>query len=321
MRKVVVEAPSHLHAGNIDLTGDLGRLYGTVGFTLRWPKCVVELEQAEELLVEGPDGDKARVYASKVMNFANLRGVKVTVKEAIPRHLGLGSQTALALSIAVGLSALYGLDLSVEEAAKITGRGGISALGVYGFKLGGFIVDGGFKTAGGRRIPPLIFHCPVPEDWVFVVCIPRAPIPKVLEVKAREEEVLGSLKPMPRELSSELARLVVMKMIPAIVERDLKSFGEALTVFNRRLGGYWSNYQAGIYCDPIVEEGVDLLLSWGAACACQSCWGPTFYGILDSEDAALRAKEALEDYLKRVGGGTVFITRADNSGAKVEVRG
>ncbi len=32
--KVTVTAPAHLHTGNFDMTGDLGRLYGTVGFAV-----------------------------------------------------------------------------------------------------------------------------------------------------------------------------------------------------------------------------------------------------------------------------------------------
>ncbi len=34
INKVTVTAPAHLHTGNFDMTGDLGRLYGTVGFAV-----------------------------------------------------------------------------------------------------------------------------------------------------------------------------------------------------------------------------------------------------------------------------------------------
>jgi beta-ribofuranosylaminobenzene 5'-phosphate synthase len=43
---VRVVAPVHLHAGNFDLNGGLGRLYGTVGFTIDYPKLVIEVEKA-----------------------------------------------------------------------------------------------------------------------------------------------------------------------------------------------------------------------------------------------------------------------------------
>jgi hypothetical protein len=46
MNCVRVVVPAHLHAGNFDLNGGLGRLYGTVGFTIDYPKLVIDVEKA-----------------------------------------------------------------------------------------------------------------------------------------------------------------------------------------------------------------------------------------------------------------------------------
>ncbi len=62
-------------------------------------------------------------------------GAEIIVEKMIPKHLGMGSQTALALAIGTGLSKIYGIEnISVEELALKLGRGTVTALGTYGFK-------------------------------------------------------------------------------------------------------------------------------------------------------------------------------------------
>lgn len=317
--KIVVTAPAHLHVGNMDLTGDLGRLYGTVGFTLNYPKTVVEIRKSSSLKVSGEDEENALKYAKKMLETFNVKGgVHIYVKEAIPKHVGMGSQTALALSIGLGIKKLYGLEVSLKEVALTLGRSTVSALGFYSFTVGGFIIDGGFKVSlRGKMIPPLIFNKPIPENWFFVVALPYRPLSEILKVKAEEDKVLGSLKPMPKELSEKLSRIVLMKMMPAFAEEDIKEFGEAITMFNRTLGEFWSQKQKGIYCCDIVEEGIRIMLENGAYGACQTSWGPTFYGLVKGERKAEEIMKLIRDYINSVGGGKVFYVRGNNSGAKV----
>ncbi len=308
MSKIVITTPAHLHAGNMDITGDLGRLYGTVGFTIDYPRTVVEVSKSEEIRVVGEDRENARKYVQAfVGKFRVGGGVEVNVRESMPKHLGMGSQTALALSVGTAISRLYNIEVDLGELAMSLGRGDVTALGVNSFRGGGFIVDGGYRVKDkGRMVPPLLFRYPIPEDWLFVVCIPKKPIPGVLEVKAREGEVLSQLKPMPGELSDWLSRLVLMQVMPAIMEHDIEAFGKYLTAFNRRLGNFWGDYQEGLYCHSLVERGVDLMLNNGAYGACQTCWGPTFYGLVDSEDTAKKIVGLLDKILKKEGGATSF---------------
>uniref|UniRef100_A0A7C3RD17 Uncharacterized protein n=1 Tax=Archaeoglobus fulgidus TaxID=2234 RepID=A0A7C3RD17_ARCFL len=75
-----------------------------------------------------------------------------------PGYAGLGYVTTLGLSVGVGATRLYGVNCSIEEIALAIRRGLITALGLYSCKLGGFIVEGGFKIGlVEKRIPPLIF--------------------------------------------------------------------------------------------------------------------------------------------------------------------
>jgi len=311
--------PAHLHAGNPDLTGDLGRIYGTLGFTIDSPRTLITVKKSNEIEIKGEDQENAKKYTRSFLEKFNINGgAEIIVENAIPKHLGMGSQTALALGIGTALSKIYGIDnVSVEEMALKLGRGTITALGTYGFKLGGLILDGGFRTdMKGKMIPPLIFRKDIPENWFFVVCIPKSPIPKILEIKYKENEVLDNLKPMKKEVSAELSRLVLMQILPSFLEGDLINFGKALTKFNSRLGGFWSDFQEDeTYCDPIVENGVKLMLEKGAPSACQTCWGPTFYSIVDGEKKANMIQDELRQYMLSVGGGDVFYTKPNNRGA------
>lgn len=315
---VKIIAPAHLHAGNIDLSGDFGRLYGTIGFTIDYPQLVVKIEKGEN--IEAND-----VYALKfakiISSSLNIKGFKIVVEKRFIEYAGLGYITSLGLAIGVGVSRFFDLGLDIEDVALIIKRGLVTALGVYACKYGGFIVEGGFrKEFVEKSVPPLIFRSEIPENWVFVVVVPRVPWQKIVRMRIEKEDKILKEISIPSEESSYLSRLVLMKIIPAFIEKDLKVFGEALTEFNKRLGYYWEKYQGGIYCDKIVEKGIEIMIKY-AYSACQSSWGPTFYGILDNSKKAQELVEIFRKFLDENGGGDVFIAKGRNKGLEVEEYG
>src|SRR5208282_2476009 len=294
-------------------TGDLGRLYGTVGFAIDLP-LEVEVAKAKGIKAEDKDAYK---FAKRFVEKTRIEGAEVHIKREVPKFVGLGFHTTLALSIGVGLSKLYGLNLSVEDVALIMGRGTITALGVYAFKTGGFIIEGGFKVdQRGKMVPPLIFQSAMPKDWFFVVAIPDESRVEITKMRSKEDEILGNLKVMPKEQSDQLSRIVLVKIMPAFVEKNIKEFGEGLTAFNQKLGQFWSSYQEGTYRNKVVEGGIKLMLQH-SSCACQTSWGPTFYSLVQGEAEAKRLTEELKQYLKKSSGGEVFCTKANNSGASL----
>ncbi len=310
-----VTAPAHLHAGNMDLNGSMGRLYGTVGFAVENPRVVIEMEKSKSVEANDPIAER---FAKIVANSFGFGGFRVTVKERFPEYTGLGYVTTLGISVGIGAARLHGINCSVEEIALKIRRGLVTALGLYSCKLGGFIVEGGFrKGMVERSVPPLIFRGEIPENWIFVIAVPEAPRKRITELRIRSEErILLQEVSMNAEDASYLSRLVLMKMIPSFVERDLATFGEAITEFNRRLGFIWERYQRGLYCDPLVERGIEIMLEHAYG-ACQSSWGPTFYAITDSENKARRLADEIRNFLSFHGGGDVFVTRGNNRGLEV----
>lgn len=315
INKVTVTAPAHLHTGNFDMTGDLGRLYGTVGFAV---DRLLEIEVTKSVDVKSED-EAAYLFASRFVDAFDLAGAEVKVKKSIPKFVGMGYHTTLALAIGTALTKLYNLQLTTEQIALTMQRGAITSLGVHAFKVGGFIVEGGFRIDQREKmIPPLIFHQPVPDNWLFVIAIAKVPQEKIVKMRENEDSILRNLRLMPKETSDLLSRIVLVKIIPSIVENDLKSFGEGLTAFNSELGKFWNEYQCGrTYCHPVVEEAIKIMLK-RSTCACQTSWGPTIYGIVDGKNEAEVLTKELKEYLAKNGGGEVFYAKAANSGAFIK---
>ncbi|BAA29299.1 beta-ribofuranosylaminobenzene 5'-phosphate synthase family protein [Pyrococcus horikoshii] len=312
---VRIIAPAHLHAGNPDLSGDMGRLFGTLGFAIEYPYLEVEIETSEK--DKANDKDALR-FLERLREKYEFPPVKIEIKHYIPKWVGLGFHTTLALTLGLGINRIYNLGLSLEDIALTVRRGLITALGFYAVKLGGFIVEGGFPVNKREKVvPPLIFRENIPENWFFVVAIPETPRKDLEEVRRVEDEILTNLKKMPPELADRLSRIVLMKILPAFVERDIKAFGEGLYQFNNLLGKFWSDYQESIYCCELVSEGIKVMLE-DAYCACQSSWGPTFYGLVDDRHKAEIVRDKIKKLFEENGdSGEVFITKANNTGAVI----
>ncbi|KXA90052.1 GHMP kinase [candidate division MSBL1 archaeon SCGC-AAA259B11] len=314
MREVTVRAPAHLHAGNFDLAGDLGRLYGTVGFAIEDPSLEIVVREDEGISAEDED---ARRFAERFVEKHDIGGVEIEVKSPLPKYVGIGHHTTLALSIGKALSRLYGLSLSLEDIARVMRRGLITALGLYACKAGGFIVEGGFKPEKMEEmVPPLLFRRKIPEDWCFVVAIPEKSRGRLTDLREEEDEILKNLRSMSEDLSAELSRLVLVGMMPSIIEEDVEGFGDSLTAFNSKLGSVWSDYQEGTYCNDVVRDGIETMRN-RSYCGCQSSWGPTFYGLVDSKRDAADLTEQMRVFLDDNGGGEVFYTKAQNEGLEV----
>src|SRR5262249_24169117 len=111
-----------------------------------------------------------------------------------------------------------------------------------------------------------------------------------------------------------LCRLLLFGMLPALAERDLAAFGEALYDFNLRVGEAFAPVQGGTYASPAIAELVAGLRQQGVRGAGQSSWGRAVFGMVaDAEQAQalaehVRTRHSLEP-------GQVLVTRAANSGA------
>jgi beta-ribofuranosylaminobenzene 5'-phosphate synthase len=157
--KLVVRAPARLHLGFIDLHGGCGRLFGSLGVALESPAYVLEASICDRteanhpaIQAHGPSADAVLGIVARLgltrdsprgEGMAPGKGLRIHVREAIPRHRGFGSGTQLELAIAFTVSKLQGDGLPLRELAKRTSRGKRSGIGVATFERGGFVVDAG----------------------------------------------------------------------------------------------------------------------------------------------------------------------------------
>lgn len=314
--RVRVRTPSRLHFGIIDLGGSMGRRCGAVGLAIDEPKYEILAEGSDELEILGPQEDIPRIE-DIVRRLARTYGfsecAKISVPEALPQHVGLGSTTQLTLGIGASVAALNRTEVSPIELAKRMGRGRNSGIGTYAFAYGGFIVDGG---ARGDGFPPLIARYDFPEEWRFVVIIPG--IERGLDEESERE--LFERATAPPDIPRGICHLLVMKMLPALVERDIETFGQALNEMEELVGMAFSIYQKGKFRHKAIADLVAYMLEGGAAGAGQSSWGPAVYGLVESDASAGRLERDVRKFLQDEGyQGLTFVTRPKNSGAKVEV--
>jgi beta-ribofuranosylaminobenzene 5'-phosphate synthase len=313
--KVYVKTPARLHLGLIDLNGDLGRLFGGLGVGIDRPNVILEAQPSETLAVTGEKTEQVKMLAKRFLEACGIKAnASIYVKQTIPEHSGLGSGTQLALAVATALAKLFDVKASVQELAKTMGRGQRTSVGTTIFAQGGFVVDGG-KSTSKNGFPATIFRQPFPQDWRFVVAVPN--VNKGL-AKGEENAAFKALTPMKPEDAGKMCRLIMMKLLPSLVEHDIKSFGEALTQLQIVIGDYFAEVQGGTYSSQAVSEGVALMQKLGAYCAGQSSWGPAFYGLTQKEKTR-EIELKVKAFLKERVGGQVFVAKANNKGAYIKV--
>lgn len=312
MTTVRVRAPARLHLGILDIAGGPTRRFGGFGLAVARPAVVVEAARASEMSVEGRDAQRALATAHRCANELGIGGpAHIRVLEAIPPHIGLGSGTKLALAVARALAVLYDRTPPPAELARAAGRGARSAVGLWTFALGGFVVEGGVRRGVDAPAPLLARHA-VPADWRCVLAIPDS---RPGLSGAAEEAAFSKLRPS-RDLAATISQLVLTSLLPALVERDLTEFGATLTQVQRLVGEGFAPVQGGPY-HPQSQELVEALLEFGAAGAGQSSWGPATYGFVQGDQAASRLASRMSDLL--AGRGRVATVLFDNEGAKVEL--
>jgi beta-RFAP synthase len=210
--------------------------------------------------------------------------LQVSVDATVPPHAGLGSGTSIALAVAAAVRALHGMPFDIEGDAVRLGRGARSGLGIGLFRDGGLVVDGGRGPATG--VAPVIARLPFPDEWRVLLLLDSTR----QGAHGRDEiEAFAALPEFPEEVAAHLCRLVLMKALPALAERDLAGFGTAIAELQQRLGDYFSAAQGGSrFTSPQVAASLDLLTREGAYGIGQSSWGPTGFAFAASQVEANR---------------------------------
>jgi beta-ribofuranosylaminobenzene 5'-phosphate synthase len=322
MKKVTVTTPSRLHFALIDLNGSLGRVDGGIGLSLENPCFKIIATPSKTVQIVGSESKPSLYRAEEIVNILKAKykfnGVRIEIAQSIPPHTGLGSGTQLSLGIASAICALYDINLNIEEAALLVGRGGTSGIGVAAFRHGGFIVDGGHRfptqkssflpssASGNVAPPPVLFRQNFP-DWPVLIVIANC-----RHISGAEEvRLFNTLCPMPQTTAQQISHLILIKLLPALVENDLISFGESI---NRIQEIGWKKIEVDAQ-GPVIQKTIDFLRNNGAVGVGLSSWGPALYVLGEDLESLQKKTHKFLAYLPD--GGTCFITKANNIGAEV----
>jgi len=311
---VLVDAKARLHLGFLDISGTLGRRFGSLGLSINAFSTRMHVRMATRTEAVGPGADRAAAYARRVLDHLHIReGADLRVDKSIPDHVGLGSGTQMALGVGHAVVALYGAEVSTREIAAVLRRGARSGIGIGAFDQGGFLVDSGIGEDGA--VPPVTSRLPYPEDW---------PLLLVMDARGRglhgkqEVEAFGRLPPFPCEVAAHLCHLTLMQILPGLRERQLGPVAQGIAELQQRVGDHFASVQGGRFTSPAVAEALAWAESEGYAGVGQSSWGPTGFVLLPDQEAAQRLAKAARRRFGDLSALRFFITTACNRGSCVQ---
>ncbi|MEF8800680.1 MAG: beta-ribofuranosylaminobenzene 5'-phosphate synthase family protein [Halolamina sp.] len=320
MARVETTARLHFGFGNLSLAHD--RLYGALGVALDRPGLIVEAESAEAVACEY---EPAREYVERACSLLTVPGATVTVERTLPRHVGLGSGTQLALATLTAVARAHDREPAVREHAPALGRGGRSGIGVAAFERGGFVLDSGHPTAlftseapelGEWTVPSVAAHHRIPDSWRFLVVVPDAPPGR--SGSDEDAAMRRAVTEAAPELAERVAGIIVRQVLPAVADGSAARFGDAVSEVGRLNGTWYAGEQGGTYRPPvggIIASLTDAPAVYGAG---QSSWGPVVYGVTDM-DHAEAARDAGRAALDAAGvDGEVLVVEGRNRGATVD---
>lgn len=317
---VTVTTGARLHFGPLAAGGSTGGRFGGVGMMVSSPGYELSVRPADKDQSIGPEPVSVRVTEFIRRIREATRGeqpappVSVEVRKSIPAHSGLGSGTQLGLAVASALAVLTGdRDVAAETLARRAGRGLRSAIGLYGFALGGFLIDGGRSNTG--ELGTLVSQLEFPEDWRLVLAAP----PDSAGLSGSEEQsAFASQPPMPQSLTAELCRIVLMEWLTGLIDTDFERVSQAMYDYGKAVGQFFEPIQGGIFAHPLMTQLAEEVRGRNFAGVAQTSWGPTICVLCESSRSA---SELVMDLTgdARFRECTFRITEPLNTGARVEV--
>ncbi|MGB4780368.1 beta-ribofuranosylaminobenzene 5'-phosphate synthase family protein [Microbacterium sp.] len=289
-----VRAHARLACCLLDMTGDRGRVDGTLGIGLQEPFVEVVAAPHDRLEFDADhdvaDAIRAGVGLAERIARGPMR-VKLSLLSWIRPHVGLGHKTQTVLAAAAAALSASQVPYSMRGLVRESGRGGTSGAGVHTFLGGGVVLDGGHRFGSGGKTtfgpssrmldvgpPPLIARVEPPDELRVVIASPIG-----IEGASGDDEAqfFAQHFPLGRADTDALIADVVMRLIPAIIEGDYVQIGAGidaiqLSTFKR---GIWAAQAAPILFarERLRRAGVSVGLS---------SMGSTMYSIVGATDAA-----------------------------------
>jgi beta-ribofuranosylaminobenzene 5'-phosphate synthase len=317
----------------IDMHGGLGRIDGGYGFAINSPEFVIEFQHDENPSTtgwnySGPDnyGELIKEIIAQIstrfgITYSNLQ---ISINQEIPPHIGLGSKTQLALSIAQGLCELKNLHPSIEELTQLVRRGGTSGVGYRIFAEGGFVLDGGHSFGPGKEKttflpssasrappPPTLLRYPLNAAWrILLITLHVKPGAN----KQEEVDIFQRHCPVKASDVAEISHRILMLLLPGFAQQNLEWIAQAQRFINHH--GFKA-IELGLQHIAVQE-----LLRWIEETypypSGMSSFGPTLYLIAPTDVDANSLKNEIQTKISNSYqniGGSISIVQPRNTGS------
>jgi beta-RFAP synthase len=316
LKGVQVTAAARLHLGFLDLAGDLGRRFGSIGLAIDAFETSVKIREAPRFKTVGEERVRSRRLALRLAESLNLdTSVELAISIAIPQHAGLGSGTQLALAIATAFRRFAGLPLDVRGDARLLDRGARSGVGAELFERGGLAVDAG--RGPDTELPPVVARVNFPREWRVLLILDR----RIKGAHGEAERLaFAGLPSFPGDSAREICRRTLMQILPGAAESDLAAFGDGVARVQEIVGDHFASAQGGGRFASAAVDGVAARLkALGAHGIGQSSWGPTGFAFSsDPDHAQFLARRAGHDCEPGV---EIRICKARDRGAQIREGG
>ena len=287
---VSVTTYGRLHLGFFNLSQQSRRQFGSVG-------VAIDAFQTALRVSVGPQQTAIDPWVSAILqrhlnSYSIDTELNVLVRQAVPRHGGLGSGTQMALALGAAVNRLMGLPVDAAQIAAIHQRGARSGIGVATFEHGGFVVDGG--RGPETVIPPLLARHDFPAEWHFLLIIDHNR--DGLHGQG-EKTAFKQLTPQSLEATQAIQQQLLSQGLPALFEEDFSGFSQFIGDLQTYNADYFGPAQGGPYASQSVARILHAFKHEGYTGLGQTSWGPTGFILLPSRADAVEIQlRLLKDY-------------------------
>lgn len=219
----------------------------------------------------GPLGDEDAALAVRRLQAAGwiVRGT-VTMGRRIPRHVGLGSGTALALSVAEALCLVHGVSAKIPDLHLVVRPNARTWVGRTIYEQGGLV----FSEPGiARRVP-------WPSTWGLVTVYPKRLNPAWQVSGALEQNALTRLRRrVSRALEQQWRQQLTRAWEKGAIPGDLTTWRTLFYELQQDM----SNVYRSIAGVPGLDPRTARVLQWWEQAlgikGTQSSWGPLVYAM------------------------------------------
>ncbi len=243
--RIVIRAYPRLHVGLVDLGDATPRKYGGAGFMLNdFPVEISVAHGRHRLtglqLLDRRGRTDILAALDRLKKLFPVRSARITIRLALPQHVGLGAKTAITLAILKGYELFSGIKIGMNTLQLLSGRGGVSGIGIHGFFKGGFIVDAGHKVENGRgfapssfrscsEVPPIASRFRIPKSWRFALFFPRGH----RYSGGQELEFFRKNTPVSKSEVKDTLALIHHGLAPAVFADDILMVRDVLREIHR----------------------------------------------------------------------------------------